>query len=44
VGGKGPALPIYPLSAVLGGADASAPSDADMDDWFARWVKPLISN
>ena len=40
--GTGQALPIYPLPAVLGGADPSAPSGADMDDWFTRWVKPLM--
>jgi hypothetical protein len=40
--GSGQALPIYPLPAVLGGADPSAPSGADMSDWFTRWVKPLM--
>ena len=42
--GSGQALPVYPVPPLLGGADASAPSGADMSDWFTRWVKPLMRN
>jgi len=41
---SGQALPSYPVPPVLGGADASAPTDADMSDWFTRWVKPPMQN
>lgn len=42
--GSGQAPPAYPLPPVLGGADPSAPSDADMSDWYTRWVKSLQQN
>jgi hypothetical protein len=41
--GSGQALPIYPLPPTLGGADPS-PSNADMNDWYARWVNSLQQN
>jgi hypothetical protein len=43
-GSPGHAVPVYPAPPILGGPDASAPSDADMNDWFTRWVKPLMQN
>jgi hypothetical protein len=39
--GSGQPLPIYSLPAVPGGIAASASSDADMSDWYARRVKSL---
>jgi hypothetical protein len=42
--GSGQALPSYPLPPISGGADPSAPSNADMSDWYTRWVKSLQQN
>ena len=35
-----PAYPVPPM--VFGLPDRSAASGDDMDDWFARWIKPLM--
>jgi hypothetical protein len=36
-------MPDYPVPPmVFGLPDRSTESDDNMDDWFSRWIKPLM--